>query len=161
MGLICSRERPGHQQPQIQTPPPPYESTDSTSQLPQKQPIMTSAQDMLSNNSPQPVKDYNIQASSTPQWRWTNAQCRDWITLVLTKYSGKEPETARALAKQFKGFGPNLYILSWTEWDAWLGPDGQAIFAILMEVRDEKGAVPSTVEVPHYATRVIEVEIAK
>jgi hypothetical protein len=92
----------------------------------------------------------HIRASSTPQWRWTNAQCQDWITLVLTEYSGKDPETARSLADEFMGFGPNLYMLGWKEWHAWLGVDGQAIFAILMEVHGEKGAVPSQVEIPHY-----------
>jgi hypothetical protein len=41
-------------------------------------------------------------------------------------------------------------MISWKEWDAWSGADGQAIFAILVEVHGEKGAVPSPVEIPHY-----------
>jgi hypothetical protein len=167
MGLICSRQRPGSQQSQIQSPPPPYDEigktqtgrplTDTTSKLPHifswsfdQQSIVTHTQDAVSMNASRAVK-VHIKASSTPQWRWTNAQCQDWITLVLTEYSGKEPETARGLADEFLGFGPNLYLMSWKEWHAWLGADGQAIFAILMEVHGEKGAVPSQVEIPHYA----------
>jgi hypothetical protein len=167
MGLICSRQRPGSQQSQIQSPPPPYDEigktqtgrplTDTTSKLPHifswsfdQQSVATHTQDAVSMNASRAVK-VHIKASSTPQWRWTNAQCQDWITLVLTEYSGKEPETARGLADEFLGFGPNLYLMSWKEWHAWLGADGQAIFAILMEVHGEKGAVPSQVEIPHYA----------
>ena len=114
---------------------------------------MTQAQDTLLTSPPQLLQavSVHVKASSTPQWRWTNAQCREWITLVLTEYSGKEPKTARGLADEFLGFGPNLYMMSWKEWHAWLGADGQAIFAILMEVHGEKGAVPSQVEIPHYA----------
>ena len=117
---------------------------------------MTQAQDTLLTSPPQLLQavSVHVKASSTPQWRWTNAQCREWITLVLTEYSGKEPKTARGLADEFLGFGPNLYLMSWKEWHAWLGADGRAIFAILVEVHGEKGAVPSQVEIPHYARRV-------
>ena len=104
---------------------------------------MTQAQDTLLTSPPQLLQavSVHVKASSTPQWRWTNAQCQ-------------EPKTARGLADEFLGFGPNLYMMSWKEWHAWLGADGRAIFAILVEVHGEKGAVPSQVEIPHYARRV-------
>jgi hypothetical protein len=98
---------------------------------------------------------FRIHADSVPQWRWTNNQCRTWITDVLIVYGGKDVHTARELASTFRGFGPNLYMKEWKQWNSWLGPDGQAIFALLMEVHDEEGAVPKEVEIAHYRREAI------
>jgi len=38
----------------------------------------------------------------------------------------------------------------WKEWNAWLGADGQAIFALLVEEHGKEGAVPREVEIEHY-----------
>lgn len=38
----------------------------------------------------------------------------------------------------------------WKEWNTWLGADGQAIFALLMEEHGKEGAVPKDVEIEHY-----------
>jgi hypothetical protein len=56
---------------------------------------------------------------------------------------------AKELVVGFKGWGPNLYMKEWKQWNAWLGQDGQAIFALLMEVHGREGAVPSNVEIAH------------
>ncbi|PMD37837.1 hypothetical protein L207DRAFT_567639 [Hyaloscypha variabilis F] len=98
---------------------------------------------------------FRIHADSVPQWRWTNSQCRTWITDVLIVYGGKDAQTARELASTFRGFGPNLYMKEWKQWNSWLGPDGQAIFALLMEVHEEEGAVPKEVEIAHYRREAI------
>jgi hypothetical protein len=98
---------------------------------------------------------FRIHADSVPQWRWTNSQCRTWITDVLIVYGGKDAQTARELASTFRGFGPNLYMKEWKQWNSWLGADGQAIFALLMEVHDEEGAVPKEVEIAHYRREAI------
>lgn len=91
-----------------------------------------------------------ITAHSTPQWRWTNTQCRHWLTQVLITYGGRPSPVAHRLADSFHGFGPNLYMKEWKEWNAWLGADGQAIFALLMEEHGKEGAVPREVEIEHY-----------
>ncbi|KAH7389192.1 hypothetical protein BKA64DRAFT_758385 [Cadophora sp. MPI-SDFR-AT-0126] len=91
-----------------------------------------------------------ITAYSTPQWRWSNAQCRAWLTQVLITYGGRPSPVAHRLADSFHGWGPNLYMKEWKEWNAWLGADGQAIFALLMEEHGKEGAVPREVEIEHY-----------
>jgi hypothetical protein len=96
----------------------------------------------------------SIHVNSIPQWRWTNSQCRTWVTDVLIVYGGKDPQTAQDLAAAFRGFGPNLYMKEWKQWNSWLGADGQAIFALLMEVHAEEGAVPKEVEIAHYQREV-------
>lgn len=96
-------------------------------------------------------EDQRITASTTPLWRWTNSQCQTWIAAVLVEYAGKTIEEAKVLAAAFKGWGPNLYMKEWRQWNSWLGQDGQAIFALLMEVHGQEGAVPVTVEIAHYA----------
>lgn len=65
-------------------------------------------------------------------------------------YGGKDQQTSRDLAVPFRGFGPNLYMKEWKQWNSWLGADGQAIFALLMEVHAGEGAVPREVEIAHY-----------
>ncbi|KAH9208195.1 hypothetical protein DL95DRAFT_450013 [Leptodontidium sp. 2 PMI_412] len=92
----------------------------------------------------------NITAASTPQWRWSNTQCRAWLTEVLIVYGGRPSPVAHRLADGFRGWGPNLYMKEWKEWNSWLGADGQAIFALLMEEHRKEGAVPKEVEIEHY-----------
>lgn len=91
-----------------------------------------------------------ITASSTPQWRWTNTQCRAWLADVLIEYGGRPSPEAHRVAQGFKGWGPNLYMKEWKAWNSWLGADGQAIFALLMEEHEKEGAVPREVEILHY-----------
>ncbi|KUJ08662.1 uncharacterized protein LY89DRAFT_690711 [Mollisia scopiformis] len=98
-----------------------------------------------------PDDETSITAATTPLWRWKNSQCQAWIAAVLSEYSGKSTEVAKELAAGFKGWGPNLYMKEWKQWNSWLGQDGQAIFALLMEVHGQEGAVPVTVEIAHYA----------
>ncbi|KAL2060125.1 hypothetical protein VTL71DRAFT_9947 [Oculimacula yallundae] len=95
-----------------------------------------------------------ITASSIPLWRWSNTQCRSWLASVLITYGGRPSPVAHRLADAFKGWGPNLYMKEWKEWNAWLGADGQAIFALLMECHAEEGAVPRSVEIEHYLRHV-------
>ncbi|CZR69816.1 uncharacterized protein PAC_19716 [Phialocephala subalpina] len=104
----------------------------------------------LSVTTPPPLPLDEIVASTTPLWRWNNAQCQTWIAAVLIQYAGKSQDEAKILASGFKGWGPNLYMKEWKQWNAWLGQDGQAIFALLMEVHGKEGAVPTTVEIAHY-----------
>lgn len=43
----------------------------------------------------------------------------------------------------------------WKQWNLWLGVDGQEIFALLMEVHEEEGAVPREVEIAHHRREAI------
>jgi hypothetical protein len=91
-----------------------------------------------------------IKSSDIPQWAWTNEQCRQWITLMLEK-GGKEHGEAERLAENFQGFGPNLWLNTYKTYCDWFGAaNGQAIYALLLGVRGEKGAVPKTVAIRHY-----------
>lgn len=107
--------------------------------------------DNLQQPSAIQAQNTDITATTTPLWRWTNSQCQAWIAAVLVEYAGKSAEAARELASEFKGWGPNMYMKGWKQWNSWLGQDGQAIFALLMEVHGQEGAVPITVEIAHYA----------
>jgi hypothetical protein len=64
-------------------------------------------------------------------------------------------QSARDTAAGFRGFGPNLYMKEWKQWNSWLGADGQAMFALLMEVHDMEGAVPKEVEIAHYRREAV------
>jgi hypothetical protein len=57
-----------------------------------------------------------ISASDIPHWRWTNAQCREWLEEVLFYYCGKSRRGALQRAVQFDGFGPNLYLIKLNRW---------------------------------------------
>ncbi len=52
-------------------------------------------------------------------------------------------------AAKFEGFGPDLYMLRWDDWDKWLGAPGRAVYTILINLGAEKGVVPKTVMIYH------------
>ncbi|KAL2065841.1 hypothetical protein VTL71DRAFT_3511 [Oculimacula yallundae] len=111
------------------TPPPPYSSIPSTSP-----------------SSPRT----QILASSTPQWTWTTAQCREWLEAVLVHYMGFYSGAAVDKALEMEGFGPNIYLRSKGEWIELLGEEnGKGVYAMLLAVRDQEGAVPEGVMVGH------------
>jgi hypothetical protein len=91
----------------------------------------------------------SIKATDVAQWRWTNSQCKEWLTEVLVIYCGKSRVAAKELASQFVGFGPNLYVTKYSGWEGWLGVDGRAIYALLLEMKND--AVPKGISIDHDA----------
>ncbi|KAG4440852.1 hypothetical protein IFR05_003665 [Cadophora sp. M221] len=125
--------------------------SDSDSSNPIQKPPHAHLRGKSLQNEKENWKDIeNITAGSTPQWRWSNTQCRAWLAEVLIVYGGRPSPVAHRLADGFRGWGPNLYMKEWKEWNSWLGADGQAIFALLMEEHAKEGAVPKEVEIEHY-----------
>jgi hypothetical protein len=92
-----------------------------------------------------------IRASDTPQWAWSNAQCREWLAAVLIEYCNRDPEVARDMAdKMFEdgGFGPRLYTTKLVTWERFVGVrDAECIHGLLVSLRKEKGAVPPSVKI--------------
>jgi hypothetical protein len=75
-----------------------------------------------------------ICASATPKWRWTNAQCQEWIYAVLTELCGRNEDYAREKSQKFEGFGIELYTKGYHKWIEYLGEaDGRGIYTLIVE----------------------------
>lgn len=96
----------------------------------------------------------SIKATDIPQWRWTNAQCIEWLTAVFTVYAGYDQKTAEAKAKEFRGFGPRLWQMGRGDWYVWLGVEvGGCVYIILMEMYPEKGTHPKGITLSQFEPR--------
>ena len=87
--------------------------------------------------------ELNINVDDIPQWKWTAAQCRAWIAEILIHRCGYGPEEAKQKALRFSGWGPTMYTASTFHWRCWFGEEGMAMFCVLIENCDKKGAAPS------------------
>lgn len=97
-----------------------------------------------------------IKASDVPQWHWTQSQCREWLTVALSEYCGIGKEQASQIAAKFQGFGPNLWKMREQDWFELVGiEEGKGMFAIMKEMRGERGAIPSNVGVPHFMSVIV------
>jgi hypothetical protein len=141
----------------FQIPPPAYED-ESISGVPPARP--SSSVGPLASNTPKPNNflaaflspfSRRIRASDTPQWAWSNSQCREWLTAVLIEYCNRDPVVARETAdKMFAdgGFGPRLYTTKLVTWERFVGVrDAECIHGLLVSLRKEKGAVPASVKI--------------
>lgn len=86
-----------------------------------------------------------MKASDVPQWRWNRDQCREWIAEVLVEYGCMDRSEAERKAEQFQSFGPSLYGWTHEQWQHGFDINGQSISALLVEMRDMKGAKPQNV----------------
>lgn len=92
----------------------------------------------------------SIKATDTPQWLWSNNQCRQWLVAVLETLLHFSPEEAQSTALQFEGFGPSLYLMAAEEWGRMLGRDpARSVYGLILSQRHSKGAVPRGTVVPH------------
>jgi hypothetical protein len=99
----------------------------------------------ISNNG-----SVQIQARKTPQWTWSNAQCREWLTAVMIDCFGSSTDEAAEVAKGWKGFGPNIYLMTCGSWKELLGEQrGVGLYTILLCVREKKGACPRNINLRH------------
>lgn len=110
-----------------QTSPPPYDSSITT------------------------TPSQKIKATDTPQWLWSRSQCRAWLTALCTELLDMESENAQKIAGRFGGYGPTIYLMLMQEWRDLLGnaSAGDSVYAMLLGVRNQKGAVPKTVILRH------------
>lgn len=91
---------------------------------------------------PEDIK--TITAGSTPQWLWPTSHCRAWLTAVFIKDLKLSPEKAAEIASGDFGIGANLYCRNLEYWIRVLGEsDGRTVYARILGMREEEGAVPS------------------
>ena len=92
-----------------------------------------------------------IKATDTPQWHWSRSQCRAWLIVLCTDLLDIESKEAQKIAGKFEGYGPTIYLMATQEWRDLLGiaSAGDSVYAMLLGVRNRKGAVPKTVVLRH------------
>ncbi|CZR53344.1 uncharacterized protein PAC_03222 [Phialocephala subalpina] len=95
-----------------------------------------------------PQRNFAITHTDVPQWRWSTNQCRKWLESVYTEIFNLPGEEALFLAIKFEGSGPMIYITSREEWVELLGYQrGRSLYALLVTVKNEPGAMPSSITV--------------
>lgn len=84
-----------------------------------------------------------IQHSDTPQWEWTQSQCRAWLHAVMSHYFELDADMARVYATHFEGAGPNLYLYTFPQWSAIMGTNrAAALYSMIATRGNNKGGVP-------------------
>ena len=141
----------------FQTPPPAYNDDNVTNTS-----VTHTSPSVLPSSAPAPrprtalakfLKPFakQIRASDTPQWAWSNVQCREWLAAVLVEYCNRDLTVARQLADNMfadGGFGPRLYTTKLVTWEGYVGKrDAEGIHGLLLSLRKEKGAVPASVKI--------------
>jgi hypothetical protein len=114
----------------------PTQATDS------KAPPSYSENNILSRKQ---LKNLKTLAASTPQWRWSNAECPAWITAVCVSYLNTTMAEGEIRAARYDGFGANLWSMSSSRWKQIRGgnvDEGSSIFNLLFGLKKEKGTVP-------------------
>jgi len=92
----------------------------------------------------------SIQATDTPQWEWSTAQCQEWFYAFLIEKFNYSPENALATSAKLEGFGPNIFSRRIHKWRELLGEeDGEGVYNWLLAVRHQKGAFPKNLRVLH------------
>jgi hypothetical protein len=59
---------------------------------------------------PEYLARLHIQSLDTPQWEWSNAQCREWLCAVLL-YCGRDSQHALKKSRRFHGSGVNMFCM--------------------------------------------------
>jgi hypothetical protein len=59
----------------------------------------------------------HIRAKHAPQWRWTNAECRQWIYLVCNHTLGLDVFELSKIADKLEGCGPNINCILLNGWE--------------------------------------------
>jgi hypothetical protein len=63
---------------------------------------------------------------------------------------GSSADEAAEVAKVWKGFGPNIYIMTRESWKKLLGEQrGVGLYTMLLCVREKKGACPRNINLHH------------
>jgi hypothetical protein len=93
-----------------------------------------------------------IKATDTPQWLWTNLQCREWIFAVCLDNLGLCVEECQEIADMFEGYGPSIYSNNVFFWEELFGSRARAnaVFSQIFAVRNKKGALPPGITYDHF-----------
>jgi hypothetical protein len=111
-----------------------------------------------SNTDPPPYESslrIGIKATDTPQWLWSNEQCRSWIIAVCVTLLNNSLEEAEEKAKRYRGFGPSIFENNIEAWKSIFQNeyDSESVYSLVMSKRDESGAVPLGWTYPHREAR--------
>jgi len=60
----------------------------------------------------EPFSRNGIKATDTPQWLWSNQQCRSWIIAVCVTLLNNSVKQAEEKAARFRGFGPMIFEIT-------------------------------------------------
>jgi hypothetical protein len=83
----------------------------------------------------------NIYTGTTPQWDRTNTQCKIWLRTLCTTGLGLSDDEAETIAKDFLGFGPNLYLMKLDEWKELSGETrGKGCLLVVVEYKAFDGS---------------------
>ncbi|PMD29687.1 hypothetical protein L207DRAFT_593254 [Hyaloscypha variabilis F] len=92
-----------------------------------------------------------IKPTDTPQWAWTNGQCKEWLFAVCYETLGLSGEEAKTISDKFDGFGPVIYCMGRKDWMKLLGTSNRAnsVYAMVLNLAREPGAVPHGLTIKH------------
>ncbi|KAE9376295.1 hypothetical protein N431DRAFT_462140 [Stipitochalara longipes BDJ] len=116
--------------------PPPYTPSQSA--------LLQSVPDYTATANP-------IMPTDTPQWVWTNAECKEWLFAVCYENLGLSGEESKAISDNFDGFGPVIYCMDQTDWKKLLGTNHRAngVYAMVYNLMSAPGAVPPGLIIKH------------
>lgn len=95
-----------------------------------------------------------IKAFETPQWKWSNAECKEWLLSYLIDKLQYDRAKAESLVAKLKGDGTVMYCRDYEEWRILLGKwQAKGVYIILFALRREEGAVPQGTDLRHWAVK--------
>ncbi|KAH9208197.1 hypothetical protein DL95DRAFT_415023 [Leptodontidium sp. 2 PMI_412] len=88
-----------------------------------------------------------IKAGDVPQWLWSTAQCRAWLTTVGVTLFNMSIDQAERRANIFEGSDAFIYTLKIDAWEGVWGNvwNGTSVYNMLRANMYQEGAVPSRV----------------
>lgn len=90
-----------------------------------------------------PARIVPIEATDTPQWKWTELQCQEWYAAVFVESLEYSPQKAMELARTIEGWGPSIFMRTKEDWIKLLANGkGIAIYALIVSKSHKRGAVP-------------------
>lgn len=102
------------------------------------------SRDLLKSLVKKDKNPWQVLATKTPQWTWTNTQCREWLTAIGVWYLGYDEDKAKGVAERFVGFGPTLFAKTIQCWEVIFihKLEANAVCTMIYNLQKEKGAVP-------------------
>ena len=100
----------------------------------------------------EPFSRNGIKATDTPQWLWSNEQCRSWIVAVCVTLLNNSVEEAEEKAARFRGFGPMIFESEKEGWTNILqdNADVISVYGLVLGQTHKKEAVPRGLSFDHW-----------